>query len=266
MEEAMSAVVSLLNLPSLRDRVSAEEWNARVELAACYRLAHHFGWAGTNFGTHLSARVPSEPDHFLLNPVGLMFNEISASSLIKVDMDGKKLNDSPYRVNSAGITLHSGVYLGRADVNAVVHTHTKTGVAFSMLECGLLPLSTSAMRFHKRLGYWQYTGAGDDPNNRKSLAAGLGPHMAVVMKNHGLISVGRTVGESMVVMIVLEQAIEAQLMAMSTGAKLSIPDDEDLLDRTADKTQARIARNNSNDGNWQTLVRLADSLDPSYRQ
>src|ERR1700689_2310367 len=113
MEEIMSAVVSKLNLPSLRDRVSPEEWKARVELAATYRLAHHFGWTGPNFGTHLSARVPGEPNHFLLNPVGLMFNEINASSLIKVDMDGKKLNDSPYRVNGAGITLHSGVYLGR---------------------------------------------------------------------------------------------------------------------------------------------------------
>jgi ribulose-5-phosphate 4-epimerase/fuculose-1-phosphate aldolase len=262
----MSAVISKLNLPSLRDRVSDEEWKARVELAACYRLAQHFGWAGTNFGTHLSARVPGQPDCFLLNPFGLLFNEINASSLIKVNMTGEKLTESPYRVNGAGIVLHSGVYIGRSDVMAVMHTHTESGVAFSMLKCGLLPLSTAAMRFHKRLGYFQYTGSPDDPNNRKSLAQALGPHMAVIMKNHGLISVGRSIGESIAVMVVLEQAITAQLRAMSTGAELNIPEDEELLDRTADKTQARIERNNNNEENWLTLLRLADSLDPSFRQ
>ena len=260
----MSAVVSKLNLPSLRDRVSAEEWQARVELAACYRLAHHFGWAGTNFGTHLSARVPGEPEHFLLNPVGLMFDEINASSLIKVDMEGKKLSDSPYRLNNAGITLHGGVYLGRPDVMGVLHTHTETGVAFSMLKCGLLPGSLTAVRFYNRLGYFQFTGPGDELSNRKSLADALGPHMAVVLKNHGLISVGRTIGESMVVMIVLEQSIAAQMRAMATGGELDIPDDEELLERTAKKRDGMNDRNN--DGNWQTLLRLADKLDPSYRQ
>jgi ribulose-5-phosphate 4-epimerase/fuculose-1-phosphate aldolase len=259
----MSAVVSKLNLPSMRDRVSAEEWQTRVELAACYRLAHHFGWAGTNFGTHLSARVPGEPGHFLLNPVSLMFDEINASSLIKVDMEGKKLNDSPYRLNNAGITLHGGVYQGRPDVMAVLHTHTETGVAMSMLDCGLLPVSMSAVRFHKRIGYFDFTGPGDAMSNRESLAQALGPHLAVIMKNHGLISVGRTIGESMMVMIVLEQAISSQLRAMATGAKLSIPD-ESLLDRTANKRDGMNERNN--DGNWQTLLRLADKLDPSYRQ
>jgi ribulose-5-phosphate 4-epimerase/fuculose-1-phosphate aldolase len=259
----MSAVVSKLDLPSMRDRVSAEEWQARVELAACYRLAHHFGWAGTNFGTHLSARVPGEPEHFLLNPVSLMFDEITASSLIKVDMDGKKLHESPYRLNNAGITLHGGIYQGRADVMAALHTHTETGVAISMLECGLLPVSMSAVRFYKRIGYFEYTGPGDAMSNRESLAQALGPHMAVILKNHGLISVGRTIGESMVVMIVLEQAIASQLRAMATGAKLSIPD-EALLDRSADKRDGMNERNN--DMNWQTLLRLADKIDPSYRQ
>ena len=259
----MTAVVTKLNLPSLRDRVSAKEWDTRVELAACYRLAHHFGWAGTNFGTHLSARVPGEPDHFLLNPVSLMFDEINASSLIKVDMDGNKLTESPYRCNNAGITLHGGIYQGRPDVMAAVHTHTQTGVAFSMLDCELLPASMSAMRFYKRIGYFEYTGPGDARSNRDPLAEALGPHMAVVMKNHGLMSVGRTIGESMVVMIVLEQAINAQLRAMSTGAKIVVPDAA-LAERAAGKRDGMNDRNN--DMNWQTLLRLADKIDPSYRQ
>jgi ribulose-5-phosphate 4-epimerase/fuculose-1-phosphate aldolase len=259
----MSAVVTKLNLPSLSDRVRPEEWQARVELAACYRLAHHFGWAGTNFGTHLSARVPGEPEHFLLNPVSLMFDEITASSLIKIDMDGNKLTDSPYRLNNAGITLHGGVYQARPDVMGVMHTHTESGVAMSMLECGLLPVSMAAIRFYKRIGYFEFTGPGDTMTNRESLAQALGPHLAVIMKNHGLITVGRTIGESLVVMIVLEQAIGAQLRAMSTGAKLDIPSDA-LLDITADKREGRNERNN--DMNWQTMMRLADKLDPSYRQ
>ena len=192
-----------------------------------------------------------------------MFDEITASSLIKVDMDGNKLNESPYRLNGAGITLHGGVYQARPDVMGVLHTHTETGVAISMMECGLLPVSMAAIRFHKRIGYFEFTGPGDAMTNRETLANALGPHMAVIMRNHGLISVGRTIGELMVVMIVLEQAISAQLRAMATGAKILIPD-ESLLDHTADKRDGRNERNN--DRNWVTLMRLADKIDPSYRQ
>jgi ribulose-5-phosphate 4-epimerase/fuculose-1-phosphate aldolase len=259
----MSAVVTKLNLPSMRETVSPEEWNARVQLAACYRLAHHFGWQGTNFGTHLSARVPGEPDHFLLMPVGLWFDEITASSLIKVDMSGKKLNDSPYRVNGGGAALHGGCYLARPEVMSVVHTHTEAGVALSMLECGLLPVSMAAVRFHKRVGCYEFKGPGDNMGDRARLADSLGPHMALIMRNHGLLSVGRTIGEAFVVMCVLEQACSSQLRAMQTGAKLMVPDDA-IVDPMAVKRDGMNDRNN--DLNWQTLMRLADRLDPSYRQ
>jgi len=259
----MSAVITKLNLPSMRERVSAEEWDARVQLAACYRLGHHFGWQGTNFGTHLSARVPDEPGHFLLMPVGLWFDEITASSLIKVDMSGKKLNDSPYRVNGGGAALHGGCYLARPEVMAVVHTHTEAGVALSMLECGLLPVSMAAVRFHKRIGYYEFKGPGDNMGDRARLADSLGPHMALIMRNHGLLSVGGTIGEAFVVMCVLEQACSSQLRAMQTGAKLMVPDEE-IVDPMAVKRDGMNARNN--DMNWQTLMRLADRIDPSYRQ
>src|SRR3954462_14533795 len=128
-EPPMVATVTRLDLPSLRSRVSTEEWGARVELAACYRLAAHFGWAGTNLGTHFSARVPGEGDRFLLNPVGLMFDEITPSSLITVAPDGNNHKDSPYRVKRAGIAIHGVMYVARADVNAVLHTHTENGTA-----------------------------------------------------------------------------------------------------------------------------------------
>jgi ribulose-5-phosphate 4-epimerase/fuculose-1-phosphate aldolase len=259
----MSAVVTKLSLPSLRERVSPEEWQTRVELAACYRLAHHYGWQGTNFGTHFSARVPGEPEHFLLNPVGLLFDEVTASSLIKVDAKGNKLNDSPYRVNNAGVALHGGCYMARPDVMGVLHTHTDSGVALSMLECGLLPVSMAAVRFHKRVGYYDFRGPGDNMSDRDRLGESLGPHMALIMRNHGLIAVGRTIGEAFVVMCVLEQACSSQLLAMQTGAKLLVPDDT-IVDPMAAKRDGMNDRNN--DGNWQTMMRLADRLDPGYRQ
>jgi ribulose-5-phosphate 4-epimerase/fuculose-1-phosphate aldolase len=259
----MVATVTKLDFPSLRSRVSSQEWEARVELAACYRLAAHFGWAGTNLGTHFSARVPGEGDRFLLNPVGLMFDEITASSLIKLDPDGTKLTDNPYRVNRAGIAFHGSVYLARKDVNGVLHTHTENGTAISMLECGLLPVSITAMRFYKRIGYYDFKGPGENKEERGAFAAALGPHYALILRNHGLLTAGRTVGEALVVMMALEQAIAAQLKAMSSGDKLIMPD-ETLLNRTATRRDQMNEENN--DRNWTTLLRLADRLDPSFRE
>ncbi len=259
----MSAVVTKLNLPSLRDRVSPEEWRVRVELAATHRLAHYYNWIGTNFGTHFSARIPGEPEHFLLKPVDLTFDEINASSLIKVDMKGTKLTESPYRVNNAGVALHGGCYQARPDVMSVLHTHTDTGVALSMLECGLLPVSMAAVRFHKRIGYYDFKGPGDNMSDRQRLGESLGEHMALIMRNHGLISVGRSIGEAFVVMCVLEQACSSQLKAMQTGAKMLIPD-ETILDPMASKRDGMNDRNN--DGNWATMMRLADRLDSSFRE
>jgi ribulose-5-phosphate 4-epimerase/fuculose-1-phosphate aldolase len=146
---------------------------------------------------------------------------------------------------------------------AVVHTHTEAGVALSMLECGLLPVSMAAVRFHKRVGYYEFKGPGDNMGDRARLADSLGPHMALIMRNHGLLSVGATIGEAFVVMCVLEQACSSQLRAMQTGAKLMVPDEE-IVDPMAVKRDGMNARNN--DMNWQTLMRLADRIDPSYRQ
>ena len=232
-------------------------------LRRAIELAAHFGWAGTNLGTHFSARVPGEGTNFLLNPVGLMFDEITASSFIKVSPDGSKLDESPYRVNRAGIAIHGGMYLAREDVNAVLHTHTENGVAISMLECGLLPVSITAMRFYKRIGYYDFKGPGENRDERGAMAAALGAHYALIMRNHGLLTVGRTMGKSMIVMMGLEQSIAAQLKAMATGAKVIIPD-ETLLDKTANRRDQMNEQNN--DLNWQTFFQLADRIDPSFRE
>jgi ribulose-5-phosphate 4-epimerase/fuculose-1-phosphate aldolase len=234
-----------------------------VQLAACHRLAEHFGWCGTNLGTHFSARVPGEPDHFLLKPVDLWFDEVTASSLVKVDTKGNKLNDVPYRVNGAGVALHGGCYLARPDVNGVLHTHSDAGVALSALECGLLPLSMAAVRFHKRIGYYDFRGPGDNMDDRQRLGDSLGSHNALIMRNHGLITVGRDIGEAFVVMCVLEQACVTQLKAMQTGAKLSMPSDV-VLDPMATKRDGMNERNN--DVNWRMFLRMADRLDPSFRE
>ena len=257
----MTAVVANLAVPSLKDRVSAEEWQARVELAAAYRLTDHYGWSAA-MGTHLSARVPDEPDHFLLNPVGLLFDEVTASSLIKVDMAGNKLTESPYRVNGAGVEIHGASYEARPDVMAALHTHTENGMAISMLECGLMTLSQTAVRFHKRIAYHDFAGPADAMDDRSRLGADLGPHMAMIMRNHGLLCVGRSIGEAFVVMVSLEAAIGAQLKAMQTGHKLIEPD-EAMLDLAAQNRDGKNQRNN--DDNWLTFMRQADRLDPSYR-
>ena len=257
----MTAVVTKLELPSLKERVGAEEWQARVQLAACYRLTDHFGF-GSAVGTHLSARVPDEPGNFLLNPVGLMFEEITASSLVKVDMNGRKLTESAYRVNGAGVTIHGGIYEARPELMSVLHTHTENGIAISMMECGLLTLSQTAMRFHKRIAYHDFAGPADAMDDRERLGRDMGPHFAMIMRNHGLLTAGRSVGEAFITMIVLEQTIAAQLKAMRTGAKL-IPLDEDLCDRAAVNRDFKNER--GNDEVWEALMRKADRLDSSYR-
>jgi ribulose-5-phosphate 4-epimerase/fuculose-1-phosphate aldolase len=257
----MNAIGSL-SIPSLKGKVSPAEWQARVELAACYRLTEHYGYASP-LGTHLSARVPDEPDHFLLNPVGLLFDEMTASSFIKVDMEGNKLTESPYRVNGAGVEIHGAAYEARPDVMAALHTHTENGVAISMMECGLLSLSQTAMRFHKRIAYHDFAGPADAFDERERMGRDLGPHMAMIMKNHGLLIVGRTVGEAFVVMLSLEGTIASQLTAQQTGVRLNTLEDA-LCDQYAANRDGKNERNN--DLNWQTFMRQADRLDPSYRE
>lgn len=250
-----------LAIPSLHNRVGAAEWQARVELAAMYRLAHQQGWA-EDTATHISARVPGEPDHFLINPYGLFFEEITASSLLKIDMDGNSLSDSPFEHHVGGHAIHSAVYLKRPDVVSVFHTHTRAGVAVSMLKNGLRTLSQGAVRFHKRIAYHDFAGPAGPMDDRERIGADLGPHLAMIMRNHGLLTAGRTIGEAFIVMARLEQAIASQLMAESTGEELVEPP-EDICDQAAVDRDDKNARLNK--GAWEAWMRRADRLDPSYR-
>jgi ribulose-5-phosphate 4-epimerase/fuculose-1-phosphate aldolase len=171
-----------------------EEWKVRVDLAACYRLIAHFGWDDLVL-THNSARVPGEPGHMLINPSGLMFNEVTASNLLKVDInDGHLIEPSEYEPINAGVVIHGAIYLGRPDVQCVVHTHTEADIAVGVLEEGLLPLSQWAMRFYGRLGYHDYEGVSLDMDERERLQHDIAQHPVLVLRNHGLLLSFRTLG------------------------------------------------------------------------
>src|SRR6266446_7054143 len=171
-----------------RDR-DAPEWEARVALAACYRLVALYGMDDIVY-THISARIPDSDDHFLINPFGTMFEEITASSLVRIDLDGKVLAPQGARVNEAGFTIHSAIHAARPDIGCVIHTHTRAGMAVSALESGLLPLCQKAMLFHDRLAYHDYRGVAFDLAERASLIADLGSHKAMILRNHGLLTCG----------------------------------------------------------------------------
>ena len=184
-----------MNLPSVKAQVSAEEWQLRCDLAACYRLVAHYGWSDLVF-THISARVPGPEHHFLINPYGLMFDEITASSLVKVDKDCNKLIDSPFPVNPAGFVIHSAVHEARDDVQCVLHTHTRAGVAVSAQAGGILPISQQSTFVLAALGYHDYQGVAFRPEEKPSLQADLGLNTFLMLRNHGLLTVGKTIADA----------------------------------------------------------------------
>ena len=194
---------SLDEIKSVKNQVSAEEWNTRVNLAACYRLVDLYGMSDMT-RTHISAKLQGE-ETFLLNPFGLMFNEITASSLIKVDIDGNILSESAYKINPAGYTIHSAVHSAREDVNCVLHTHSEAGMAISALECGFLSISQHAMRLHNRVAYHDYEGLAFELDERERLANDLGNHHNMVLRNHGLLTAGRTIDEAFSLMFYMEK-------------------------------------------------------------
>src|SRR6516162_3441560 len=257
-----------LNIQASRPRhISPEEWAVRVDLAACYRLIAHFGWDDLVL-THNSARVPGEPNHMLINPMGLMFDEVTASNILKVDFDGNLVEPSEYEPIFAGVVIHGAIYLGRPDVQCVIHTHTEADIAVGALEEGLLPLSQWAMRFYNRLGYHDYEGVSLDLDERERLQRSIGNHQVLVLRNHGLLATGRDVAEAFSLTYHFERSAEAQLKimaAVAAGAKMVVPS-PDTCERQAalfsgNGEMARLAGQRE----WPALLRLADRLDPSYR-
>jgi ribulose-5-phosphate 4-epimerase/fuculose-1-phosphate aldolase len=244
--------------------VSAAEWQARVDLAACYRLCDLYGMSDMIY-THISARVPDAPDHFLINAHGLLFDEITASSLLKVDLEGNVLYkpEGEYGLHQAGFVIHSALYRARADINAVMHTHTIAGMAVSALKCGLLPLTQTATRFYTRLAYHDFNGPERDPAERDALARDLGPHDYMILRNHGLLTVGRTVAETFTAMYGLERSCQAQLAAMACNTPLNEMSPA-IIDKAVAMYDPKVIRRYGL-LEWPGLLRKLDRRDPSYR-
>ena len=249
---------------SVQEQVSPEEWDARVNLAACYRLTAMYGMTEL-IANHISCRVPGHHDQFLINPYGLLYEEMDASCMIKVDVDGNVLfNASDYNVNAAGFVIHSAIHMAKHDIDCVAHTHTPAGMAVSAMECGLLPLAQTSMRF-VHIGYHDFEGIADDVGERERLVRDLGDHEAMILRNHGLLVVGRTIPAAFNALWRLERACQVQVMALSCNTKLILPSTE-ILERTFDKVRPRPERPNRNgDLAWPALLRQLDRVDPSYR-
>jgi ribulose-5-phosphate 4-epimerase/fuculose-1-phosphate aldolase len=237
-----------------------DERELRVQLAACYRLIAHFGMADLIY-THISARVPGHADQFLINPYGLMFHEITASSLVKIDHEGSIVEDSGYPVNKAGFVIHSAIHAGRPDVHCVLHTHTRAGVAVSCLEEGLLPLNQIALDYYDRVAYHDYEGIALDLDEQQRLIADLGDKPVMILRNHGLLTAAATVPAAFELMYYLEMACKIQVDVMASGGKMILPP-ATVQERTAgqytrDATKGMRA--------WPALLRLLDAKDPSFR-
>jgi ribulose-5-phosphate 4-epimerase/fuculose-1-phosphate aldolase len=255
-----------LEVKSMRGRCSDAEWQARVDLAACYRLVEHYGMSDM-IANHISARVPGEKDAFLINAYGMLYEEITASSLLKVDHDGTILSTPDfgpltYGINKAGYVVHSAVHAARPEVACVIHTHTWATMAVSALECGLLPLTQTAMRFLK-IGYHDYCGVVLNLDEQESLVRDLGSGEALMLRNHGALVVGRTIGEAFNWTHRLELACRSQLAALACNSKL-VPVSQAVLDETWSNYQPQTRRPYGV-MEWPALLRKLDRIDPSYR-
>ncbi|MFK0377882.1 class II aldolase/adducin family protein [Pandoraea sp. NPDC090278] len=241
--------------------MSDEERQVRIDLAACYRLVALNGWDDLIY-THISAMVPGEPGHFLINPFGLAFDEVTASNLVKITMDGEIVGESEHPVNVTGFALHGAVHAARADAVCVMHLHNTAGIAVSIQPHGLLPISQHALRFHERIGYHDYEGLAFSPSEGERLVTSLGAHPAMLLRNHGTLTVGRTVAEAFVLMATLIKACEIQLQALTGGAAPNLPSPA-----VQDKTAIQLEDGGAIEGvlEWPALLRKLDRIDASFR-
>jgi ribulose-5-phosphate 4-epimerase/fuculose-1-phosphate aldolase len=252
-----------MHIPSVKEVVSAEEWQLRCDLAACYRLAAAYGWSDLVF-THISARMPGATHHhsFLINPYGLMFDEITASSLVVVDRHGNKLRDSPFPVNPAGFVIHSAIHSARADAQCVLHTHTRAGVAVSAQAAGVLPISQQSTFVLGALAYHDYEGVAVRDDEKPRLQADLGKATYLVLRNHGLLTVGPSVADAFLAMYLFETTCQIQLAAQSGGAELN------EVDARINSELAAVRTQSCGVGGavvWPALLRKLDRIDPGYR-
>lgn len=247
---------------TVRETVTSDEWQARVELAALYRLTAHYKWDDLIF-THISMRVPGPEHHFLINPYGLLFEEITASSLVKIDLQGNKVMDSPYFVNPAGFTIHSAVHEARPDALCVFHTHTLHGIAVSAQKDGLLPISQHSLFPLATLGYHDYEGVALNEEEKPRLVNDLGSNQALILRNHGLLTVGRTAAEAFLNMYMLDAACRSQVLAQSGGNELILIGEEIRAGIRQQSAQALSGQGASLV--WPALIRKLERMDPSYK-
>ena len=235
------------------------ERELRIQLAAAYRLIDKFQMSDLIY-THISVRVPGPEHHFLINPYGMMFNEITASSLVKVDLEGNIVGESEWSVNPAGFVIHSAIHAAREELHCVLHTHTKYGMAVSVLDCGLLPITQFSLQFYNRVAYHNYEGVSLSLEERERLVKDLGDKKVMILRNHGLLTAGRTIPEAFILMFYLNRSCEVQIAAQSAGTPLIIPP-VDVCEHSAIQQEV----DDLGQLEWPAFVRMLDRDDPSYR-
>ena len=242
------------------DGMTEAEWKARVDLAACYRLVAHYGMSDLVY-THITMRVPGTTDQFLINPFGTLFDEVTASGLVKIDTQGRVISPQGARVNPAGFIVHSAIHLNRHDAACVLHTHTEAGMAVAAMPEGLLPLNQKSMQFHNRIGYHAYEGLAFNAAVRVRLFRDLGPHKALILRHHGLLTVGEDAAEAFSLMYALEIACRLQVTALSMNRTIDMPSAE-ICEHTAHQFETYpeppLVRE------WPGLLRLLDRVLPGY--
>jgi ribulose-5-phosphate 4-epimerase/fuculose-1-phosphate aldolase len=250
-----------MHIPSMKEVVSAEEWQLRCDLAACYRLVAAYGWSDLVF-THISARVPGGDHSFLINPYGLMFDEITASSLVLVDQEGNKRGDSPFPVNRAGFVIHSAVHAARDDAHCVLHTHTRAGVAVSAQAGGVLPISQQSTFVLSSLAYHDYEGVALHDAEKPRLQADLGSANYLMLRNHGLLTVGKSIPDAFLAMYLFETTCNIQLAAQAGGPLTMVS--QEIVDGVGESMRVQ----SGGQGGafvWPALLRKLERMDASYR-
>lgn len=254
---------TMLKDPTPPEYVCDTEWKARVDLAACYRLLAHFGMADTIYG-HATVRVPGSPNEFLINPFGMMFEEVTASSLVKIDHSGLP-TDGVTSVNAAGFVIHSAIHAARPEVDCVIHTHTRAGVALSCLEDGLLPINQFALEFSELIRYHDYEGIALDLDEQERLVADLGDSHSLVLRNHGMLTTGLTIPGAFYLFYYLEQAAKVQMDVMASGGKIITPSEE-VQKHTASQYASAFDPKLAGVRGWPAMLRLLDRHNPGYDQ
>jgi len=241
--------------------ITPAEWQARVDLAACYRIVAHYGMTDM-LNNHISVRVPDEPGRFLINPFGLFYEEVTASNLVKVDIEGNIIGNAEYGINPAGFVIHAAVHRGRHDLACVIHTHTRAGVAVSAQRRGLLPISQHALRFYNRIAYHDFEGLALDLDEQQRLIADLGSHKVMLLRNHGILAGGASVREAFEMLYYLEMACKIQIDILSGGQEPIYPSPE-VCERTASQWDRSEEVLQGRD--WPAIMRLLDRKDSSFR-